>query len=169
MSNFKIPFIVVTVLLVLCVGAGAYLYYDKTQTEIQYQQQLASVEADLNTSLELQKQQKNQITDLWDKQTSLNDDLIDQQRQVIGSSNEYIDYTKSMVRFVEGVPQLFPGVTEEQYLASQNALIQEIADLERLAEENAIAKTDATNEINRIYLESEEDRNNSANDRDGIR
>jgi hypothetical protein len=70
---------------------------------------------------------------------------------------------------VNGEPQLFPSVKEEEFLAKKNGLIQKISELQRISEENATKKERNADRINQIYLDAKEDRNNTANEREGFR
>lgn len=172
---FKKPniWLVISILLLLISsGLGGLSYYFYTQ-KVEAENKTISVQNEIirraNEQIIAQKKQKNEIADIFDNQAALNDDLIDQQRMVVTTSEEYLRLIEKSVRFVEGQPQFFPNVEEAEFLKQKNDVVQKIADLNRISAENAANKTRNSDRINQIYLDAKEDRNNTANEREGFR
>lgn len=158
--------------IIISLGLGGLSYYFYTQ-KILAETQTAATRAEIiqraNDQIIAQKKQKNEIADIFDNQAALNDDLIDEQRTVIKVNEDYLRLIERSVRFVEAKPQFFPNVEEAEFLKQKNDIIQKIADLNRIAAENAANKTRNTDRVNQIYLDAKEDRNNTANEREGFR
>lgn len=167
------PWLIIAILLLVVSigfgGASYYFYTEKIAAENQTVAVKAEVIAKASEQIIAQKKQKNEIADIFDNQAGLNDDLIDQQSTVVGASQDYLKLIERSVRFVDGKPQLFPSVEEAEFLKQKNNLVQKIADLNKIASENAANKARNTDRINQIYLDSKEDRNNTANEREGFR
>jgi enoyl-[acyl-carrier-protein] reductase (NADH) len=151
------------------IGLMGYIFYTydlrATSAEANYQQ----LRQDFNAMLLSQRTQKDEIADIYDDQAALNDDLIDQQKQTVAKSTEFLAYLERSIRFVDGQAQFTETVSEEEYLGLRNLLNTSIFDLNRLSEENASLKEKNSSRVSQIYLEASEDRNNSANDREGFR
>ena len=159
-------------LLLISLGLGGLSYYFYTQ-KVAAENKTTAMQNQLisraNDQIIAQKKQKNEIADIFDNQAALNDDLIDEQRTVIKANEEYLRLIEKSIRFIEGKPQFFPNVGEAEFLKQKNDVVQKIADLNRIAAENAASKTRNTDRINQIYLDAKEDRNNTANEREGFR
>lgn len=163
-------FVVILLITSIIGGAVAYYYYSETTRLTNLNQQnKQQVVAQANTQIIAQKKQKNEIADIFDDQAALNDDLIDSQRDLIKASNEYLQLIEKSVRFINGEPQFFPGIKEEEFLAKKNLLVQRISELERISGENSTKKERNSDRINQIYIDAKEDRNNTANEREGFR
>ena len=163
-------FIVIFLITSVALGGAAYYYYTETLRLTNLNQQnKQQIIAQANNQIIAQKKQKNEIADIFDDQAALNDDIIDSQRDLVKATNEYLQLIEKSVRFVNGEPQLFPSVKEEEFLAKKNGLIQKISELQRISEENATKKERNADRINQIYLDAKEDRNNTANEREGFR
>lgn len=119
--------------------------------------------------INFQRTQKNEIANLFDNQAALNDDLVDEQRRLIQSAERYINYVDASIRFIDGQPQILPVLNEEEMLNRKNTLVRTASDLERIAEENTNQKERYSKRISQLYLEAGEDRDNTTNDREGIR
>jgi|GEM_PF-2750933 len=158
--------------LVVSLGLGGLSYYFYTE-KVQAENKVISTQNEIirraNEQIIAQKKQKNEIADIFDNQAALNDDLIDQQRIVAGSTEDYLRLIEKSIRFVEGQPQFFPNTSEAEFLKQKNDVVQKIADYNRISAENAASKTRNTDRINQIYLDAKEDRNNTANEREGFR
>ncbi len=116
-----------------------------------------------------QRRQKNEIADLWYDQASINDDLADNQKYLVDSAYNFIRWNESSIRFVDGKAQLFPSVNQADYLNSKNSLSKAIEELDKVREESGNRKNENNQRIIQIYLDAGEDRNNSANEREGFK
>jgi hypothetical protein len=149
--------------------ASLYLFYQNQQMEIRYENKIQQLTTEKTDTISNQRQQKNEIADIFDSQAGLNDDLTDQQRRLSGSATNYINLIDGSIGFIQGKPQFISDLKEEKLLELKNSLVQEISFLEKLAQENAELKKKNSDKIQQIYIDAKEERNNTANDREGIR
>jgi hypothetical protein len=149
--------------------ASLYLFYQNQQMEIRYENKIQQLTTEKTDTISNQRQQKNEIADIFDSQAGLNDDLTDQQRRLSGSATNYINLIDGSIGFIQEKPQFISDLKEEKLLELKNSLVQEISFLEKLAQENAELKKKNSDKIQQIYIDAKEERNNTANDREGIR
>ncbi len=151
------------------VGIMGYIFYSYEQRLTVAETENQELIADFNEMLLSQRTQKDEIADIFTNQAALNDDLIDQQKQTVAKTTDFLAYLERSIRFVDGEAQFTQEVSEEEYLNLRNLLNTSIFDLNKFGEENAASKERNSQRVNQIYLEANEDRNNSANDREGFR
>lgn len=161
--------VILSLLLAGSLGGNYYLYTQNQTQKTESDNQYLVLMDKSSKCIRAQRIQKNSIADLWDDQAALNDDLSDQQRKLIQTSQDYVSLIDRSIRFVQSQPQLFPGVKEKEFLDQKNGLIQSITDLTKLGNENAASKDLNAAKIKQIYLDAGEDRNNTANEREGFR
>jgi hypothetical protein len=175
LTNSVAKIIIVTLLIILLIVtiggiSGIFFVLDQEKkATAKNQEKMLSLTKEVQISVSNQRRQKNEIADIFDNQAALNDDLQDQQRKLISASEQYIFFIDSTVRFVDGQPQFLPGMKEKNLLEIKNNLASQISDLKKLGDENAQKKEQNSTRIKQIYLDSKEDRNNTANEREGLR
>jgi len=165
----SILFSILVVISALSLGANFYLYSQNQTIIEQNNKNINALNQELEEEIKRQRQDKNEIADIFDDQAGLNDDLIDEQNQLILETRQMINYFENNTRFFEGKPQFFDTFTEEEYLRLSNRLLATQDYIKNISEENAEKRQKNSERINQIYLEAGEDRNNTANDREGIR
>ena len=172
-SVAKIIIITLFILLLIVVLAGFvtifFVLNEEKKLISKNQQTITILQKEVQTNVANQRKQKNEIADIFDNQAALNDDLQDQQRKLITASEQYIFYIDSTIRFVDGQPQFLPGMNEKNLLQTKNNLAVQISDLKKLGDENGLKKEQNSSRIKQIYLDAQEDRNNTANEREGLR
>ena len=151
------------------VGLSFYLYQTNQDLKIEINQENQKIIQEKEEQVRFQRSQKNEIANLFDDQAALNDDLVDEQKRLLDAADSYISYIDSSIRFVEGRPQFLPAMDEATLLERKNSLVRAIVDLRRISEENSTQKEQFVDRIRQLYLEAEEDRDNTTNDREGIR
>ena len=162
-------FIILLIVVIAGVSAIFVVLNDEKKATAGNQEKITILQKETQLIVSKQRQQKNEIADIFDTQAAQNDDLQDQQRKLITASEKYIFYIDSTIRFVEGQPQFLPGMNEKNLLEAKNNLATEISDLKKLGDENGQKKEQNASRIKQIYLDAGEDRNNTANERDGLR
>lgn len=168
-TRFKIATYSLATLSSILICLTGFLFWQNFQIRQEKENQKIEIIKRADDQIISQKKQKNEIADIFDTQAALNDDLIDTQRVTIRSAEEYIRLIDQSIRFIDGQPQFFPTATEEQFLNQKNQLIQRISELQRMSEENAAKKELNSDRVKQIYLQAGEDRNNTANEREGFR
>jgi hypothetical protein len=154
---------------VVSLGLNFYLFQENTALEKNLTEKEVVLIKEKKSAVNFQRGQKNEIANLFDNQAALNDDLTDEQKRLIQAATDYISFIDSNVRFIDGEPQLLENLTETTMLERKNTLAKAIVDLQKLAKENSDQKTQLSERIKQLYLLAGEDRDNSANDREGIR
>jgi hypothetical protein len=169
-NNKKILIITSLSLVFLALSSvSGFLYLETQRLNKKVADTETQIIARANEQIISQKVQKNEIADIFDDQAALNDDLIDSQRQVAASSEEFMVFVSNSIRFISGKPQFFNEFTEEELVDKKNEVLQEIEEFKKLSEENSNKKEINSDRVNQIYLDAEEDRNNTANEREGFR
>jgi enoyl-[acyl-carrier-protein] reductase (NADH) len=146
-----------------------YIFYTYQQRSVAAETSYEELKKDYNQMLLSQRTQKDEIADIFTAQAALNDDLVDQQKQTISKATDFLAYLERSIRFVDSKAQLTQEMNEEEYLNFRNVLNTSIFDLNKFGQENAATKDRNSQRVNQIYLDAGEDRNNSANDREGFR
>lgn len=175
LSNSVAKIIIITLLIlifIVVIAASSAIFFvlqEEKKAMTKNQETVLVLQKEVQMNLSNQRKQKNEIADIFDNQAALNDDLQDQQRKLISASEQYIFYIDSTVRFVEGQPQFLPGMNEKNLLQAKNSLATQISDLKKLGDENGQKKEQNSSRVKQIYLDAQEDRNNTANEREGLR
>jgi Tfp pilus assembly protein PilO len=164
-----ILFVILLLTSILGLGFSFYLFQENQTLQVETATEITNLKNEKNEKVTFQRFQKNEIANLFDDQAALNDDLVDEQRRLSQAANEYINYIDSSIRFLGGEPQILPTMNEEDLLKKKNELARTITDLRKISEENSNKKEQSSTRIQQLYLEAQEDRDNSTNDRDGIR
>jgi hypothetical protein len=118
---------------------------------------------------EMQKNHKNTVTDIWEQQASLNDELVTFQNLALG---EIITYQSELVknfRFQNNEPQANPGQNVDKLRQSEERLYNLVKDMEASLDKNAAKKQELKNKVDTLYKQSEEEQNRRLNPRDGNR
>ena len=68
--KIKIIAIIIALLMTVVAGVSVYLYIDQAALVEDYETQIQATQTELQESLSLQRQQKNEITDLWADQAA---------------------------------------------------------------------------------------------------
>ncbi len=165
----KILIVSLAVLLGVSFFANFYTYSQLAIKDTEKAQIIASKDKERLQAIKTQREQKNEIADIYDKQASLNDDLVGSQKNLNRTSKDYIALIDKSIRFVDGQPQILPGAVEKNLLDAKSKLLQAIVDIDKISQENTQIKEKNSDRVKQIYITAGEDRNNTTNDREGIR
>lgn len=157
--------VVLTIALIISLAINTLLLWWRQVDVDKNDQQIKN----LSEQIALQKQNKNKIYQLGEKQADTNDKLVVQQTQVLEKIEAYIAEVERTVRFVNGQAQVLPTANQNSLEVTKVDLYKEIDKLKELMDENAQRKEEFKNETDLIYRSTNEDKPNRANPREGIR
>lgn len=164
MPKLPLPTIILGTLLIISLAVNLYTQYELLRERQSFNDKLAVAQ----NQIDQQRNDKNTIRDIWEKQAATNDKLVLGQVDLVERINFYLDVISRSIRFVNGQPQLLPAANETDIQSARNNLRAEIDELDKLTDLNAQEKRQATDMINALYLQAGEDQNNRANP-EGIR
>ena len=157
---YILGFLVVFLLIGLSI-LGYFLYQNSnTQTA-----QIINLKKDVET----QRKQKDEIRGLWEKQAARNDEMVVKQQQLIDSSDEYVLEIKRSIRFVNSIPDILPTISETRLKSAQLDIKNDQVALKNKTDQVLEEKQKSKDQIDTLYLQSQEDQNNRVNPRDGLR
>lgn len=162
-KNLLIIFL--TTLLILSLAGNVLTLWFKQTESLKNDQEIKN----LKSEIALQKENKNKIYQLGEKQADTNDKLVIQQNQVVDKIQIYIQEVEKSIRFVNGQAQILPTVDQNRLESSKTDLYNEIQKLKDLMEENTQRKENFKMESEQIYRLTNEDKPNRANPREGVR
>lgn len=153
--------ILLFLLLVGSLGLNIYSQFQLTELQIKYKTDTEQLQAQVKA----QREDKNKIRDLWETQAAENDKLVTTQLELNDRIADYVAEIKKSIRFVNTVPQLLPEISEEKLKKSEEELVTQQQKLEEATKTNSDKKSDIKDEIDNIYLKSNETQSNRANPR----
>ncbi len=142
-------------------GLNIYSQFQLTELQIKYKTDTEQLQAQVKA----QREDKNKIRDLWETQAAENDKLVTTQLELNDRIADYVAEIKKSIRFVNTVPQLLPEISEEKLKKSEEELVTQQQKLEEATKTNSDKKSDIKDEIDNIYLKSNETQSNRANPR----
>jgi len=163
-NPLTIVVILLCLLLMLAIGAIITLLFLNNQNTDRLNTDISGY----LTEIDRQKDEKNQIRDIWEEQAASNDKLIVSQDNVITQLQDYLAEVNKTFRFIEGQPQLLETADKARYDQSLEDLNTELENLSLDAQESIDLKATNKNKIDTIYLQGFEDQSNRANP-DGLR
>lgn len=129
----------------------------------------SQVVAQLQSEINQQKNDKDQISYLWEEQAAQNDNLIREQTEYKQEVQILLNELDSTFRFVKGEAQIKSTANEISYNEKLNAVNAQGQQVEDQTVLSVDSKDEAKAIIDQLYLERGEDLKNRANPREGIR
>ncbi|NJL96713.1 hypothetical protein HC766_00960 [Candidatus Gracilibacteria bacterium] len=151
-------------MLILAIGAIITLLLLNNQNTNRLNDDVSNQLSEINR----QKDEKNQIRDIWEEQAASNDKLIVSQDNVLTQLKDYLAEVNKTFRFVDGKSQSLETADKARYDQSLEDLNTELENLSLESQESIDLKTENKNKIDTIYLQGFEDQSNRANP-DGLR
>ncbi len=165
----KNPFAIVSWLLfgLLFIAIGAIVVIT-----LLYNQEVGSLNEKISTQveeIERQKDEKNQIRDIWEDQAASNDKLIISQDNFVGQVQDYLLEISKTIRVVDGNIEVLETADNQRLEQAKSDVDTDLQDLTLTSEESIDLKNINKEKIDTIYLQGFEDQSNRANPRDGVR
>lgn len=123
----------------------------------------------LKAQVAQQKNDKDQISYLWEEQAAQNDNLIREQTIYQQEVQAFLAEIENSIRFVQGSAQTKSTANEERFVARRDAVTEQSQSLEEQTKTAVDAKDSSKAFIDQLYLERGEDLKNRANPKQGIR
>ena len=134
--------------------------------------QLKNQSLDQQNSLQIkinnQKDAKNKIRVLWQKQAELNDKMIKASDNVRDKTEILNAQIKKSIRFVFDKPEVLPTANQKELETAQSELVVSQKSLEDVTQESIQYKIESKNTVDALYLQLGEEQFNRANP-DGIK
>ena len=156
--------IVAGLLVSVLVVAGGWIVYLYWQNGVMNNQVLLAQEQEL-----FQKKQKQQITDIWEEQAAINDDLVSLQAQALSQSVTYQTELLKNFRFVNNEPQANNGQDIDKLRQAEDKLYNTLSDINLQIDKNSKKKQELKDKVDTIYKQADEEQQRRANPRDGLR
>jgi hypothetical protein len=151
-------------LILLIIGGGVwivslYLNINKLSSQV----------SSLTAERDLQKQQKDEIRNIWEDQAALNDNLTYQQNVAIGNTLTYQELLMKLITVVDREPRLNKATDLEKLKFAEDNLFKTLLDIDKLLDDNSRSKLELKSRVDTLYQQAQEDQERRANPRDGVR
>jgi uncharacterized membrane protein YraQ (UPF0718 family) len=164
-KRYKIIVITLTVvlsLLVFVIIGVLLMYFDsKNKADLALQNN--------ENTINLQKKQKDEIRNIWEEQTSRNDDLSETQIKLTNRIEIYQKILLDAFTIVGNKLEKKSDVNISTFKKVEEDMINALKEINVQIDENARLKELDKDKIDKMYIEADEDQKNRINYLDGIR